>query len=551
MEKGRKPNRTTLATAVGLVGSVAMAMLASPAAAFEITSGNPDVSMRWDNTVKYNAGWRAEGRDRKLGDNWTSQATNHGWDRGDMVTSRIDLLSEFDFVYKEKHGFRVSGAAWYDFAYDSDVKGNPAYQAAGLGTAYPNNRFTRQVERWYKGSGEILDAFVFTTFDVGSSEVSVRAGRHNVYWGESLFTFGSSIAYGQGPLDVRKATSTPGIEAKELFLPQNQISIGAQLTEKLSVAANYYLEWDPHRLPEGGTYLGGADFSFLGGTNYLGYPVVGDLRRGPHKKPDNSGSWGVMAKVRSDWVDGDVGFYYRRFDDRYPTMVFGPDYGYNAYAEDVKLYGISLSRLVGSVSVGAEVSRREGTALLSNAGGLPTGDTWHALVNAVAYFGKTALFDSAPLTVELNYTRLDKVDRGSKAYFKHEDYGCDRGIKHGCATDDAWGFNLAFTPTWYQVLPGVDLTMPINYSRGLKGNAPTPLGVGEDSGAWSIGLSADVHSKYTVSLAYNDYFGPYSVGANPFAGVVPGISPAVWEGTNGSGVLKDRGWFSLTLKTTF
>jgi hypothetical protein len=522
-----------------LIGSAALVMSAMPAAAFEVDTGNPDVKVRWDNTLKYNAGWRAEGRDDKLGDAWIGQATNHGWDTGDMVTNRFDLLTEFDFIYKESHGFRVSAVAWNDFAYSDRVRGNP--KLSGMGeTAYPGNKFTKHVERWYKGSGELLDAFVFTKLNVGSVPVNLRIGRHNVYWGESLFTFANSIAYGQGPLDLRKATSTPGIEAKELFLPQNQISMGAKLTDNISLAANYYAEWDPHRLPEGGTYLGGADLSFLGGTNYLGYPVVGDLSSGPNRKPGNTGSWGVMTKIKSDLVGGDVGFYYRRFDDRYPTMVGGPSYMYNAYAEDVKLYGVSLSRLVGSVSVGAEISRREGTALASNGTGLAKGNTWHALVNAIAYFGKTPLYHSAPLTMELNYVRLDEVSKSTEGFFNHEKHGCTAGIKAGCATDDAFGLNIAFTPTWFQVVPGVDMTMPINYSRGLKGNSVTPMGPGENAGAWSVGMGLEVINKYIVNLSYNDYFGGY------------GVTNGVWNGTaNGSGVLRDRGWVSLTLKTTF
>ncbi len=549
MNKNKSVRRMLGAQAASLVGGAALALLVSPASAFQIETGNADISMRWDNTVKYNAGWRAEGRNPVLADNWVSQGTNYGWDRGDMVTSRVDLLSEFDFIFKEKHGFRVSGAAWDDFAYDASVKGNPAYQAAGLGTAYPGNRLSDHVERWYKRSGELLDAFVFTGFDIGTVPVNLRAGRHNIYWGESLFTFGNSIAYGQGPLDLRKATSTPGIEAKELFLPQNQVSMGAQLTDDVSVAANYYMEWDPHRLSEGGTYLGGADLSFLGGTNYMGYPVVGDLKDGPNARPDNRGSFGLMAKVKSDLVGGELGFYYRKFDDRYPTMVGGPAYMYNAYAQDVKLYGLSLSRLVGSVSLGAELSRREGTALASANGGLATGDSWHGVVNAIAYFGKTAFFDSAPLTVEFNYSKLDGVDADTRAFFNDRSNGCKGGIDAGCASDDALGFNVAFTPTWFQVIPGVDLTMPLNYSRGLSGNSPTPLGPTKDSGAWSVGLSADVFSKYTVTLAYNDYFGPYTKVPNALA--MPGASSVVWGSGNGAGVLEDRGWLSLTLKTTF
>lgn len=543
-----KANRLVGAHAAGMIGGAAMALTALPAWAFKVETANPDVELRWDNTVKYNVGWRVEGRDNKLGDNWVSQATNWGWDKGDVVTNRVDLLSEFDAVYKKDHGFRISGAGWYDFAFDDEVKGNPAYQNAGLGTAYPGNRFTDHVKRWYKGSGELLDAFVFTKMNLGSVPLNLRAGRHNVYWGESLFSF-NGISYGQGPLDLRKATSTPGIEAKELFLPQNQLSAAAQLTDKVNVAANYYFEWDPHRLPEGGTYLGGADLSFLGGTNFLGYPVVGDLDSGPNRKPKNEGSWGINTQIMSDTLGGNLGLYYRHFDDRYPTMVAGPQFMYNAYARNVKLYGVSFSRLIGSVSFSAEVSRREDTALASNGGGLALGDTWHALANMIAYFGKTPLFDSAPLTAEISYSRLDKVKDSTRAFFKHGDQGCVGGTKAGCATDSAWGMQVIFTPTWFQVAPGIDMTLPMSYGIGLKGNSPTPLGTNEKSGAWSIGVGLDIYARYNVTLTYSDYLGQYSTGPNIVP--VPGVSNEVWQGTNGAGVLRDRGWLALTLKTTF
>ncbi|WP_178114671.1 DUF1302 domain-containing protein [Pseudomonas saliphila] len=557
MSVNKNNNRCNKIALSRLAAGVLAAGLASTSGqvmAFSIDTENPDLRVRWDNTVKYNIGWRMEGRDDRLGDNWVSQATNHGWDKGDVVTNRVDILSEFDMVYKMNHGFRVSAAAWNDFAFD-DVEGNPAYQAAGLGTAYPNNRFTSDVERYYKRSGELLDAFVFTRLDVGTVPINVRAGRHNVYWGESMFSFGNSIAYGQGPLDLRKATSTPGIEAKELFLPQNQLSASAQLTDNVSVSANYYLEWDAHRYPEGGTYLGGADLSFLGGTNYLGLPVVGDLDSGPREKPDDRGSWGINTHIRSELLNGTVGLYYRNFDDRNPAMVMAPDFSYmhNAYAEDVKLYGISYARLLGAISVGAELSRREGTSLTSNGIGLATGDTWHGLLNMVAFIGQTPVFDSAVLVAELAYSRLDSVDSSTRQFFNHKSSkyaGCDAGRKGGCATDDSLGFQVSFTPTWYQVYPGIDMTAPINYGQGITGNSPTPLGTAENAGAWSVGVGLDIHAKYEVDLAYNDYFGDYTKGANPLAGV-PGVEDVVWENNSGSGIMHDRGWLSLTFKTAF
>lgn len=526
--------RVHLATAIS---AAALALATQPASAFSIDVGNPDLAVRWDNTLKYNAGWRVEGRDKNLVNSAVFNSSTLSHDKGDMVTNRVDIFSEFDFIYKDNHGFRVSAAGWNDFEYDDKVKFNPVFGDS----PYPNNRFTSDVERYYKRSGEILDAFVFTRLDLGSVPLNIRAGRHNIYWGEALFTIGDGISYGQGPLDLRKAVSTPGIEVKELFLPQNQLSASAQLTDKISVAANYYMEWDPHRFPDGGTYLGVSDVSLLGGQVLGGLPYVGDVDSGPNKTPDDKGSFGLNAVIQSDILGGSVGLYYRKFDDRMPNLVFDPVTGvlFNDYAEDVKLYGLSYNRLVGSVSVGAELSRREDTALAGNA----RGDTWHALVNMIAYIGQTPLFDAAPLQAELTYTRLDKVSRATKAQFEaqHEDHGCTLGKKGGCVSDEAWGMNVAFTPTWYQVFPGIDMTLPLNFGMGLKGNSPAPLGAAENAGAWSVGVGLDIHSQYKVNLAYNDYFGDYVQ--------APGTDQII--GFNGSGTLNDRGWLSLTLKTTF
>ena len=96
--------------------------------------------------------------------------------------------------------------------------------------------------------------------------VQAKLGRHTLYWGESLFLGGNlhGIAYAQNPLDLQKGFATPGTEAKELFRPLNQLSVQAQVTDTLSVAAQYMLEWESARYPEGGTYLGPVDFVFNG-----------------------------------------------------------------------------------------------------------------------------------------------------------------------------------------------------------------------------------------------------------------------------------------------
>ena len=80
------------------VGSLLAA--AGPAQAFEIDTGNPDLAMRWDNTVRYNLGLRAQSQDPSILGNPNFDDGDRNFGNGSIVTNRLDLLSEFDFVYQ-------------------------------------------------------------------------------------------------------------------------------------------------------------------------------------------------------------------------------------------------------------------------------------------------------------------------------------------------------------------------------------------------------------------------------------------------------------------
>ena len=84
---------------MSFIGAALMAGLSGQVAAFQFDTGDPDLDIRFDNTVKYNVGWRTEPRDKTLGDTWGLQAGEYKFDNGDIVTNRLDLLSEFDFIY--------------------------------------------------------------------------------------------------------------------------------------------------------------------------------------------------------------------------------------------------------------------------------------------------------------------------------------------------------------------------------------------------------------------------------------------------------------------
>jgi hypothetical protein len=547
------------------VAMPALVALGGNALAFEFDTGNPDLSIRWDNTVRYNLGVRVESRDNKIGNSAVSDEGTYSFDNGDVVTNRVDLLSELDFVYKKEMGLRLSGAGWYDAAYDDDSDSNPNPPLVNI-PSYVNREYSSYTKRFYQGpEAELLDAFVFGKFDLVTVPISLRAGRHALFWGESLFLGGNlhSIAYAQNPLDLQKGFATPGTEAKELFRPLNQLSGQAQVTDNLSVAAQYFLQWEEFRFPEGGTYLGPADFLFNGPDRQFLSPALGFAARGSPVEPDDRGEWGISGRWSPNWLDGTLGFYYRNYADKLPQTLLtqvGPNRSiYNLiYADDIDLFGVSLAKNIGTVSVGAELSYRRNTPLLAQVLGIsptglprggetpgPRGDTYHGLVNVLGVIAKTPMFDTANWAAELVWSQWSDVDRGANL-FQAEGYpGCtfagrpgDEG--DGCATKNFWALGLAFTPTWFQVFPGVDILAPLTLTVGLSGNAATVFGGNENNGNYTIGISADIYQKYRIDLKYIDFFGQYRDNGT-----------AVTTQNGFTTLLEDRGFVSLTFKTTF
>ncbi|MBL8421155.1 MAG: DUF1302 domain-containing protein [Dechloromonas sp.] len=577
-----RPVALVMATMLGAGGN---------AQAFNIDVDNEDIEIRWDNTIRYNAGVRVKNRDNLIGNNIASDEGTYLFDKGDLVTNRVDLFSEFDFAWKKTLGFRVSAAGWYDAAYGDDSGTNPKFASI---SSYPNQKFSNYTKRFYEGpSGEILDAFVFANFDVGETPVKVRAGRHTVFWGESLFLGGAlhGISYSQMPLDLQKGFATPGVEAKELFRPLNQVSGQVQVTDNLSLAAQYFLEWEAYRYPEGGTYLGPVDFAFNGPERVLLAPGVGYTRGNPFEPDQRNGEFGLNARWSPEGLDGTVGVYYRRYADKLPQGLvtqqtlrnvgtaarpnFVPLSAFSQYnliyADGIDLYGVSFAKNIGGISFGSELSYRHNTPLLSKILGVPgtnpfnvpvpgegqttgpRGNTIHGLVNAVGIVPDTPVFDGATWAVELVWSQWLDVTSGAETFQAVGYKGCTFGTYKpvgdkwdGCATKNYVGMGASFTPTWYQVMPGVDMSAPLTFSMGLSGNAATTFGGNQGNGNFSAGLGFDIFQKHRVDLKYIGYFGRINDYGTSGALGAQNITQ------NGfTTLLKDRDFISLTLKTTF
>ncbi|MCX7168913.1 MAG: DUF1302 family protein [Proteobacteria bacterium] len=406
---------------------------AAPALAFQFGTDSTDLKVRWDNTIKYTAAWRVKDPDPNI----TVSLANPNVDFGDLsynsglINNRVDLLSELDVGYKNM-GFRVSGAAWYDSVYNKDTTDYvgviPNRISAVLGG--PNNVLSQDAKDMMGKKGELLDAFVYGSVDMGEQKLTVRVGKHTLLYGESLFLGANAVAAAQGPVDLIKAFSLPNAQFKEIAMPVGQVSANLSISSNLSLGGYYQYQWKGLRVPASGSYFGIADFIGPGGDLLLS--PAGPASRVADRNGDDSGQWGVQVKIKDGFID--YGLYAGRFHEKGPIPVldFTVPGAFNAgvyshvYAKDISFYGASVSTVVGETNLAAEISTRR-NAPLSPVGDLiitttpgwdndrntpyALGNTLHVNLSMINLLPATPMWAGASIVAELAYNRLLSVSR--------------------------------------------------------------------------------------------------------------------------------------------
>lgn len=540
----------------------AMLVLSAPAAqAFQIDTGNPDLSLRWDNTLKYSSAWRVKDQSSRLTEGQVAKNQNDGdnnFDKG-LISNRLDILSELDMSFGD-FGARVSGAAWYDTVYQDENDNDDPTSANQRSVAY--NDFTDDTRHLHGGDGEILDAFVYWNGELAERSLSVRAGRHGLIWGESLFFGANGIAGGMAPVDVVKAVSVPNTQFKEITRPVNQLSTTYQLTDDLSIGAYYQLEWEETRLPASGSYFSTSDTIGEGNERLIvGAPFPPFLGGNPDspaaffhgkdKDARDSGQGGIQLRYSAETVD--YGFYALQYHDKTPKLYLKPTAGapdfssgkvgeyFWVYPEDIQMLGTSFATTVGAFSWAGEASMRWNMPLVSNGvtiapgqaadnnddGLYAVGRTAHANLNFLASFGPSFIAEESAMVGEIAWNRLLSVTDHREALDPD-------------ATDDGVGMKLVFTPTYRQIYPGVDLSVPMGISYFPMGKSAVVSSFGPDRGGdLNLGVSATYLDRVTFGLTYTHYYGPEDTNLNA-------ASQFNFEQS-----LKDRDYVAFNVKSTF
>lgn len=486
--------------------------------------------LRWDNTLRYTAASRLS----HYNDDLVADPNGDDGDRNfapGLISDRFDLLSELDLSHGP-FGIEASGAAWYDTVYhqtnanDSPATFNPF--------SVPHNQFTHATEILHGEDADLLNAFAYGSFNVDDIPISFRIGRHTLLWGESLFFANNGIAAGQAPIDAIKAASEPEAEAKELFLPVAQASLTIQPRPDLSFAFYNQFEWRRDRLPGSGSYFSDADYLDAGGERLIVAPGQ-YLYRTPDDTPSASGQFGASMHVTSD--DVDYGFYALQFHAKEPQIFtfFYPAGGDSVgaywlkFPSYVQAYGASFSAYAGESTLAGEISVRHNMPLVSQTlaslpggggnggyGGLAyarlrgsgsapvpetdvlsyaTGNTLQAQLSSVSTLSPNAVWQGADFSAEIAANDRLNVTQSADLLASGRD-------------SFAAALRAVFEPHYYEVLPALDLSVPIGVGYDLIGKSSVDSSMNDGAGDLEIGVSATYRTVWEGSLTFTHFVGP-------------------------------------------
>lgn len=106
------------------------------------------------------------------------------FDRGSLITNRTNVLGELRLRH-DNLGAMLRASTFYDRAYRGSNDNDSPGTVNKIG---PHDEFTAITRRDSGRSSRILDAYVYGNWAMGEEQyLSLKAGRHVLAWGESLF----------------------------------------------------------------------------------------------------------------------------------------------------------------------------------------------------------------------------------------------------------------------------------------------------------------------------------------------------------------------------
>lgn len=529
-----------------------LAMASASSLAAPTVQLGPDTTLDYSLTLSYTASSRTEKAAREFLDDLNNDDGTRNFKRGSLITNRANALAEVRLKH-DNVGALIRGSTFYDWAYRSDNDNNSPDTVNKTGS---HDEFTRRTGRLSGQSSRLLDAFAYGNWTLGTEQyLSVKAGRHVLAWGESLFW--PNISQGQSPLDATKF-NVPGTEAKEGYLPVGQLSTSLTVSPWLTLTGYYQYKWEPTQLNPVGDYFGsdyfgpGAQFFRLAPGVISALPdhtfrvanFAGEI------KPDDSGQWGLGSRFRlGDTTE--LGLYHYRYHDRVGAMFFdftgatqyssfrrfgqkaspaSAPYYKLAYFDDIALTGASLSTKFGdAVQVGAELSYRDGAPVYLDNGAPARGQLTQGNLNFLYILGPSKIAHQTTLMGEVVHQRIEGVDKLTVSGGLPGQNGTFKDFTYDTQTKSTTLLGVGALFDYPNLFDGWDLTTKVIWTQNVDGSSMS--GMGKDDRRITLGADFKRLGNFTVGLTYVGYLG----------------SPDIKNGRTAT----DRDYVSLAAKYTF
>ncbi|RJP36351.1 MAG: DUF1302 domain-containing protein [Desulfobacteraceae bacterium] len=451
-----------------------------------------------DTTLTYGASVRMDDAKDRLLSNVNADDGNRSFEKHDLISNMVKINSDILLEHKNVGAFtRVR--AFYDSVYDQkNANDSPATQNNFIGGSISDHRkFTDDAKDLHRSSVDLLDAFVYGNFYIADRQIDVRAGKQVISWGESLFTQGG-ISSAQSPVDARMVNS-PGVELKDVFMPVGQFYSQIDVISNLAFAGYYQWEWEKTQLNAPGTYFSTSDLLDDGGSFLLFQPAPGMLipiPRGLDKKPGDDGQWGISLRyLAPELNETEFGLYYINYHEKTPNFnlnMAGGNY-FLSYAEDVKLYGASVSSAVGSTNVSGEIAYRQDYPVQV----LPAPlfmydklDIAQGLISVMNIFGPAWFIDNTTFIAEIGMNHVIKNNT-------------DKIV----ADQDAWGYQTQIAFDFFSILHRLDLKVPITWKHNPNGVSALAGTFTEGSDSISLKFDFLYDKRISSSLGYTAFVG--------------------------------------------
>jgi hypothetical protein len=292
--------------------------------------GNDDILLQLNSQLSIGASWRLNEADPRFisttngGEGWgaTTDDGNLNFEKGETYSKIIKGLHDIQLT-KDNYGAFVRFKYWYDKELKDENRAHGhSPNAYAVNSPLNDDGFSD----FAKFSGiELLDAYIFTSFDLGNVPVDLRLGRQVLSWGESTFIQGGINSI--NPFDV-SAFRRPGAELKEGLLPVGMIYANLGLTDNLSLEAFYQYEWEKTQIDGCGTYFSTSDVAAdscyaitLLGSDSQAIASGAYVGRESDIEPDDGGQYGLALRYYAEQLnETEFGFYYMNIHSRTPVL---------------------------------------------------------------------------------------------------------------------------------------------------------------------------------------------------------------------------------------